>query len=211
MEREQDYGTIAAGLHFSRGKAISDHEYALVPCSSLETATGELMKHSAGTSSGLPTPTSGSASRTTKCAVLQSETSTTRCGRQIRSVVQSAGAKTSPDRLRCMQLNKSMTLGRSYAGYTEAPVVFRPTYKCVAYPARGPALHSLHISSRRYDNGTDDYDSSEKQRIPAYTDRILYQGEGVRVTAFSNRSACLLTLFSPAGLLSVSACRAADF
>lgn len=25
-EREQDYATIAAGLHFSRGKAISDHE-----------------------------------------------------------------------------------------------------------------------------------------------------------------------------------------
>lgn len=51
-----------------------------------------------------------------------------------------------------------------FAGYAEAPILFRPTYK--------------------YDNGTDDYDSSEKQRVPAWTDRILYTGEGLDVSRY---------------------------
>lgn len=46
--------------------------------------------------------------------------------------------------------------------------------------------------SNRYDNGTDDYDTSDKMRIPAYTDRILYEGEGVRRTF-----ACLARVVSP--------------
>lgn len=57
------------------------------------------------------------------------------------------------------QLNQSLATGRSFAGYVEAPVVFRPTYK--------------------YDNGTDYYDTSDKMRIPAYTDRILYKGDSL--------------------------------
>ncbi|BGP54025.1 Inositol-1,4,5-trisphosphate 5-phosphatase 1 [Rhodotorula sphaerocarpa] len=114
MEREQDYGTIAAGLHFSRGKAISDHEHVI-----------------------------WAADTNFRIGLSNDE-------------VRSLAERDEYDALWAAdQLNKSMTLGRSYAGYTEAPVVFRPTYK--------------------YDNGTDDYDSSEKQRIPAYTDRILYQ------------------------------------
>lgn len=38
-----------------------------------------------------------------------------------------------------------------------------------------------HYLLFRYDNGTQTYDSSEKQRIPAWTDRILYSGKNVRV------------------------------
>jgi hypothetical protein len=42
-----------------------------------------------------------------------------------------------------------MDTGAAFAGYTEGPLLFRPTY--------------------RYDVGTDYYDTSEKMRIPAWT------------------------------------------
>jgi len=54
------------------------------------------------------------------------------------------------------QLRQVMDAGIAFAGYQEGPLLFRPTY--------------------RYDLGTDAYDTSEKMRIPAWTDRILYQG-----------------------------------
>lgn len=47
------------------------------------------------------------------------------------------------------QLNFAMTSGTAFSGYIEGPIVFRPTY--------------------RYDVGTDNYDTSEKLRIPAWT------------------------------------------
>jgi hypothetical protein len=51
------------------------------------------------------------------------------------------------------QLNFVMTSGTAFSGYIEGPIVFRPTY--------------------RYDVGTDNYDTSEKLRIPAWTGRSL--------------------------------------
>ena len=72
-----------------------------------------------------------------------------------------------------VQLRLAIETGEAFAGYDEGPLLFPPTYK--------------------YDVGTDDYDTSEKMRIPAWTgvqpwlpsslpclnhalDRILFQG-----------------------------------
>ena len=52
-----------------------------------------------------------------------------------------------------------------FAGYSEGPLIFRPTYK--------------------YDNGSDLYDTSEKQRVPSWTDRILYKGHGLDLMRYS--------------------------
>ncbi|RAL15693.1 SacI domain and endonuclease/exonuclease/phosphatase family protein [Aspergillus homomorphus CBS 101889] len=58
------------------------------------------------------------------------------------------------------QLNIQMLAGRVFHFYTEGPIAFPPTYK--------------------YDIGNDDYDTSEKARIPAWCDRILWKGSNLR-------------------------------
>lgn len=47
------------------------------------------------------------------------------------------------------QLRMTIDSGAAFVGYEEGPLLFRPTY--------------------RYDLGTDNYDTSEKMRIPAWT------------------------------------------
>lgn len=58
------------------------------------------------------------------------------------------------------QLNLQMVHGKTFPFYHEARITFLPTYK--------------------YDLGTDDYDSSDKARIPAWCDRILTKGNNLR-------------------------------
>ncbi|OAA67286.1 phosphoinositide phosphatase [Niveomyces insectorum RCEF 264] len=58
------------------------------------------------------------------------------------------------------QLNLQMVAGLAFPYYSEARITFPPTYK--------------------FDVGRDEYDSSEKQRIPAWTDRILRKGSNLR-------------------------------
>jgi hypothetical protein len=52
------------------------------------------------------------------------------------------------------QLTYVMSTGVAFSGYVEGPILFRPTY--------------------RYDIGTDNYDTSEKMRIPAWTGSSLF-------------------------------------
>jgi hypothetical protein len=63
------------------------------------------------------------------------------------------------------QLNYVMSSGTAFSGYVEGPILFRPTY--------------------RYDVGTDNYDTSEKMRIPAWTDRVLYRGSKLDLSIYS--------------------------
>ena len=58
-----------------------------------------------------------------------------------------------------------MDEGYAFQGFTEGPVLFRPTYK--------------------YDYGTDNYDTSEKMRVPAWTDRILFRGNALDLSLYS--------------------------
>ncbi|KAI8444618.1 Endonuclease/exonuclease/phosphatase, partial [Phakopsora pachyrhizi] len=63
------------------------------------------------------------------------------------------------------QLLRRMEFGYVFKDYLEGPIRFKPTYK--------------------YDIGTDSYDSSEKMRIPAWTDRILFKGKDLTLLKYS--------------------------
>ncbi|KAI0486281.1 SacI homology domain-containing protein [Xylaria cf. heliscus] len=64
------------------------------------------------------------------------------------------------------QLNLQMVAGLSFQYYSEARIAFMPTYK--------------------FDVGTDRYDTSEKARIPAWTDRILRKGTNIRQLSYNS-------------------------
>ncbi|XP_015122800.1 inositol polyphosphate 5-phosphatase E isoform X2 [Diachasma alloeum] len=66
--------------------------------------------------------------------------------------------QTTPVNLGKDQLRMTLNEGAVLRGFEEAPITFPPTYK--------------------YDPGTQTFDSSSKQRAPAYTDRILFKGKG---------------------------------
>ncbi|EFJ13099.1 hypothetical protein SELMODRAFT_122992 [Selaginella moellendorffii] len=53
------------------------------------------------------------------------------------------------------QLSREVARGNIFNGFVEGPLTFRPTYK--------------------YDVGTDNYDTSSKERVPSWTDRILFK------------------------------------
>ncbi|KAJ7228451.1 inositol polyphosphate phosphatase, partial [Mycena pura] len=63
------------------------------------------------------------------------------------------------------QLRQAIDTGAAFVGYEEGPLLFRPTY--------------------RYDAGTDMYDTSEKMRTPAWTDRILFRGGALDLAVYS--------------------------
>lgn len=65
------------------------------------------------------------------------------------------------------QLTEQVVVKKSiFKGFYEPTIKFPPTYK--------------------YNVGTDLYDTSEKARIPAWCDRILYKGEDVRPLSYSD-------------------------
>jgi phosphatidylinositol-bisphosphatase len=68
--------------------------------------------------------------------------------------------------LRHDQLRTSIAMQRAFPGFAEGKISFAPTFK--------------------FDKGTDEYDTSHKQRIPAYTDRVLYKPVGTRVLEYDS-------------------------
>ncbi|KAL3981632.1 hypothetical protein ACH3XW_43860 [Acanthocheilonema viteae] len=65
------------------------------------------------------------------------------------------------------QLSQQKALGEIFKDFEEGPLTFAPTYK--------------------YDTFTDDYDTSEKCRVPAWTDRILWrETSGAKIVQLLN-------------------------
>ncbi|KAH3687634.1 hypothetical protein WICPIJ_001387 [Wickerhamomyces pijperi] len=76
------------------------------------------------------------------------------------------------------QLTREIQRGNSFANYQEASVNFKPTYK--------------------YDKGTDRYDSSEKQRTPSWTDRIIYKhNEDLKPWAYQSSDKVMISDHKP--------------
>ncbi|KAI0750962.1 inositol polyphosphate phosphatase [Daedaleopsis nitida] len=63
------------------------------------------------------------------------------------------------------QLRRAMDDREVFHGFQEGPLLFRPTYK--------------------YDLNSDTYDTGEKMRIPAWTDRILFKGNNLDLAVYS--------------------------
>lgn len=64
------------------------------------------------------------------------------------------------------QLGQQRKLGRVFLGFHEAEIDFKPTYK--------------------YDPGTDNWDSSEKCRAPAWCDRVLWRGDAIESISYKS-------------------------
>ena len=62
------------------------------------------------------------------------------------------------------QLNKQRGLGKTFKGFQESRPSFTPTYK--------------------FDPGSDEWDSSEKARAPAWCDRILWRGKNIEQRSY---------------------------
>ncbi|XP_063713235.1 phosphatidylinositol 4,5-bisphosphate 5-phosphatase A-like isoform X2 [Symsagittifera roscoffensis] len=85
------------------------------------------------------------------------------------------------------QLNFSIASGRSFSPFQEGEICFPPTYK--------------------FNVGTQDYDTSEKKRKPAWCDRILWrdkpqllirgEGPGVRCLKYSSIASCCASDHKP--------------
>ena len=64
------------------------------------------------------------------------------------------------------QLCRTMAERRAFPGFAEGKISFEPTFK--------------------FDRETGEYDTSHKQRIPAFTDRILFKPVGTRVLEYAS-------------------------
>ena len=76
------------------------------------------------------------------------------------------------------QLRRQMAEGGAFVGYNEGEIRFRPTYK---FDSKDPAV----------------YDQSEKRRVPAYTDRVLYRGTGVELQRYTSCESLLTSDHHP--------------
>lgn len=77
-----------------------------------------------------------------------------------------------------------------FVGYLEAPITFRPSYK--------------------YDPGTDNWDTSEKNRAPAWCDRCLWKGDHISVREYRSHPALRLSDHKPVSALLESGIKIID-
>ena len=92
--------------------------------------------------------------------------------------------------LKADQLSQQRLQRRVFVGFVEGQVTFLPTYK--------------------FDPGTDTWDTSEKSRAPAWTDRVLWKGDHIEQTAYRSHWELKISDHKPVSALFKSGMKVVD-